>query len=329
MAESKQNMHMEQQYKYQRLIDFLNMPQFHGEQKDKANKPYIEHLIRVSFYATQLSRNRYGLINNIDITVQDKSAKQEQKRIMEELIVATALLHDFFEDCGEQHKPIINMFLKGWLSDHQYANDVLLAMDILNKHTTNEDVINKNGYLARFNKEKTERKLADQLALVVKMADTLDNMNFYRLLNSKSKFKSLFVTDSKSEKKKIITQLDFNKLTQPEQIDFLEKNVDKNNKYRKNLEKYWGNWGFLSNIYTGNQGSIPLQQTMKNGNLNDWKTTKLFNNIQIQYAILNIDITSYEFIGKDIKNWQKVGNWQCSKKYKQRSRQRSSYNSLK
>lgn len=324
---------MGQQYKYQRLIDFLNMPQFHGEQKDKANKPYIEHLIRVAFYATKLSRNRYGLINNIDISVaiadQDKSAKQKQKRILEELIVATALLHDFFEDCGEQHKPIINMFLKGWLSDHQYANDVLLAMDILNKHTTNENVINKNGYLARFDKDKSERKLADQLALVVKMADTLDNMNFYRLLNSKSKFKSLFVTDNKLDKKKIITQSDFNKLTQQEQIDFLEKNVDKNNKYRKNLEKYWENWGFLSNIYTENQGSMNSTTTIENGNIDNKKMTKLFNYINIQYAILNIDITSYELIGKDIKNWQKVGNWQCSKKYKQRSKPSSSYNGFK
>jgi len=163
------------------LVELLESKNFHGKQKDLNGFPYINHLLRVNLYVNMFLNN----LSKHDEQCADLNFRNK--------ISTVALLHDVLEDCDDWNKnktysqTNLEQFLKDYLLansqfNQQDVDDVLAACQKLNKN----NFADKQEYLN--NLLSTEGSATvNKMALLVKMADTLDNMNFFRMLQPNSK----------------------------------------------------------------------------------------------------------------------------------------------
>ena len=163
------------------LVELLESKNFHGKQKDLNGFPYINHLLRVNLYVNMFLNN----LSKHDEQCADLNFRNK--------ISTVALLHDVLEDCDDwnKNKTYSQTHLEQFLKDYLLANskfnqqdvdDILAICQKLNKNNFTD----KQKYLD--NLLSTEGSATvNKMALLVKMADTLDNMNFFRMLQPNSK----------------------------------------------------------------------------------------------------------------------------------------------
>ena len=163
------------------LVELLESKNFHGKQKDLNGFPYINHLSRVNLYVNMFLNN----LSKHDEQCSDQNFRNK--------ISTVALLHDVLEDCDDWNpnktysQTNLEQFLKDYLLvnsqfNQQDVDEILASCQKLNKN----NFADKQEYLD--NLLNTEGKYTiNKMALLVKMADTLDNMNFFRMLQSNSK----------------------------------------------------------------------------------------------------------------------------------------------
>lgn len=169
-------------------LDFVSHSNTHGKQKDIAKQPYINHLLRVRMFAakmlkTLLANEKISKDNNGDFVFN---------------VLQTAMLHDVLEDC-DVSKISNNQELQTYWK--KIPDNVMQAMQRLNKN----NYPSKNEYIKNIlsidtplhsiinsGSNQQTMDIVPYIALVVKMADTLDNMNIFRLTNSIHTFAKLF-----------------------------------------------------------------------------------------------------------------------------------------
>lgn len=163
------------------LVELLESKNFHGKQKDLNGFPYINHLLRVNLYTNMFLNN----LSKYDERCADLNFRSK--------VSTVALLHDVLEDCDDWNKNKtysqnnLEQFLKDYLLansqfNQQDVDDILATCQKLNKNNFTD----KQEYLD--NLLSTEgAATVNKMALLVKMADTLDNMNFFRMLQPNSK----------------------------------------------------------------------------------------------------------------------------------------------
>ena len=163
------------------LVELLESKNFHGKQKDLNGFPYINHLLRVNLYANMFLNN----LSKYDEQCADLNFRSK--------VSTVALLHDVLEDCDDWNKyktySQINLeqFLKDYLLvnsqfNQQDVDDILATCQKLNKNNFTD----KQEYLDNLLSTNGSTTV-NKMALLVKMADTLDNMNFFRMLQPNSK----------------------------------------------------------------------------------------------------------------------------------------------
>lgn len=163
------------------LVELLESKNFHGKQKDLNGFPYINHLLRVNLYANMFLNN----LSKYDEQCADLNFRSK--------VSTVALLHDVLEDCDDWNKNKtysqnnLEQFLKDYLLansqfNQQDVDDILATCQKLNKNNFTD----KQEYLDNLLTVSNTNDI-DKMALLVKMADTLDNMNFFRMLQPNSK----------------------------------------------------------------------------------------------------------------------------------------------
>lgn len=163
------------------LVELLESKNFHGKQKDLNGFPYINHLLRVNLYV------------NMFLNSLSKHDKQCADLNFRNKISTVALLHDVLEDCDDwnKNKTYSQTNLEQLLKDYLLANsqfnqqdvdDILATCQKLNKN----NFADKQEYLDNLLSTDSSATV-NKMALLVKMADTLDNMNFFRMLQPNSK----------------------------------------------------------------------------------------------------------------------------------------------
>ena len=163
------------------LVELLESKNFHGKQKDLNGFPYINHLLRVNLYVNMFLNN----LSKHDEQCADLNFRNK--------IATVALLHDVLEDCDDWNKnktysqTNLEQFLKDYLLANSQFNqhdvdDILATCQKLNKNNFTD----KQEYLDNLLTISNTNDI-DKMALLVKMADTLDNMNFFRMLQPNSK----------------------------------------------------------------------------------------------------------------------------------------------
>lgn len=166
------------------LVELLEAKNFHGKQKDLNGFPYINHLLRVNLYVNMFLNGLSKYDEQcIDLNFRNK-------------ISTVALLHDVLEDCDDWNKNKtysqnnLEQFLKDYLLtkftnsqfNQQDVDDILATCQKLNKN----NFADKQEYLDNLLSTDSSATV-NKMALLVKMADTLDNMNFFRMLQPNSK----------------------------------------------------------------------------------------------------------------------------------------------
>ena len=163
------------------LVELLESKNFHGKQKDLNGFPYINHLLRVNLYV------------NMFLNSLSKHDEQCTDLNFRNKISTVALLHDVLEDCDDWNKnktysqTNLEQFLKDYLLENSQFNqqdvdDILATCQKLNKN----NFADKQEYLDNLLTVSNTNDI-DKMALLIKMADTLDNMNFFRMLQPNSK----------------------------------------------------------------------------------------------------------------------------------------------
>lgn len=163
------------------LVELLESKNFHGKQKDLNGFPYINHLLRVNLYANMFLNN----LSKYDEQCADLNFRSK--------VSTVALLHDVLEDCDDWNKNKtysqnnLEQFLKDYLLaksqfNQQDVDDILATCQKLNKNNFTD----KQEYLDNLLSADGSTAV-NKMALLVKMADTLDNMNFFRMLQPNSK----------------------------------------------------------------------------------------------------------------------------------------------
>lgn len=163
------------------LVELLESKNFHGKQKDLNGFPYINHLLRVNLYANMFLNN----LSKYDEQCADLNFRSK--------VSTVALLHDVLEDCDDWNKnktysqTNLEQFLKDYLLaksqfNQQDVDDILATCQKLNKNNFTD----KQEYLDNLLSTDSSATV-NKMALLVKMADTLDNMNFFRMLQPNSK----------------------------------------------------------------------------------------------------------------------------------------------
>lgn len=163
------------------LVELLESKNFHGKQKDLNGFPYMNHLLRVNLYANMCLNN----LSKYDEQCADLNFRSK--------VSTVALLHDVLEDCDDWNKnktysqTNLEQFLKDYLLansqfNQQDVDDILATCQKLNKNNFTD----KQEYLDNLLTVSNTNDI-DKMALLVKMADTLDNMNFFRMLQPNSK----------------------------------------------------------------------------------------------------------------------------------------------
>ena len=163
------------------LVELLESKNFHGTQKDLNGFPYINHLLRVNLYVNMFLNN----LSKHDEQCADLNFRNK--------ISTVALLHDVLEDCDDwnKNKTYLQTNLEQFLKDYLLANSQFNQQDVDEIIATCQK-LNKNNFTDK--QEYLDNLLTvsntndiDKMALLVKMADTLDNMNFFRMLQPNSK----------------------------------------------------------------------------------------------------------------------------------------------
>lgn len=163
------------------LVELLESKNFHGKQKDLNGFPYINHLLRVNLYVNMFLNS----FSKYDEQCADLNFRNK--------ISTVALLHDVLEDCDDWNKnktysqTNLEQFLKDYLLansqfNQQDVDDILATCQKLNKN----NFADKQEYLDNLLTVSNTNDI-NKMALLVKMADTLDNMNFFRMLQPNSK----------------------------------------------------------------------------------------------------------------------------------------------
>lgn len=169
-------------------LDFVSHPNTHGKQKDIAKQPYMNHLLRVRMFAAKMLRN---------LLANEKLSKEHDSEFTYN-VLQTAMLHDVLEDC-DVSKIANNQELQTYWKN--IPDNVMQAMQQLNKNNyPSKDeyikhILSINAPLHSIinsGSNQTTMDIVPYIALTVKMADTLDNMNIFRLTNSIHTFAKLF-----------------------------------------------------------------------------------------------------------------------------------------
>lgn len=150
----------------------------HYGQKDLAGDDYIEHLVRV-------------MNNTLNVTsfLENKFSNNEKLKFLEnkDNLFIIALLHDIYED----HSDKVSL---DFLSN-EFSNEVMENIKLLSKNTIKrKNKVAKNGFLfsehevfyysnivKNYFYNSFSNNLNSKYALIVKMSDLLDNMNYNRL----------------------------------------------------------------------------------------------------------------------------------------------------
>ena len=253
-------------------LDFVSHTNTHGKQKDIAKQPYINHLLRVRMFAAKMLRNLFA---------NEKISKDNDGEFTSN-VLQTAMLHDVLEDY-DVSKIANNQDLKTYWK--KIPDNVMQAMQRLNKNNyPSKDEYIKNilsidtplHSIINSGSNQTTMDIVPYIALIVKMADTLDNMNIFRLTNSIHTFaklfshhienycESVFASDSNNNSKADINheaiQLafdEFNALSNDKKSDFIIHQLT--NEYTQGnafaiktinrLNDYWHNWQNYVNTY--------------------------------------------------------------------------------
>ena len=231
------------------LVELLESKNFHGKQKDLNGFPYINHLLRVNLYVNMFLNN----LSKHDEQCADLNFRNK--------IATVALLHDVLEDCDDWNKnktysqTNLEQFLKDYLLANSQFNqhdvdDILATCQKLNKNNFTD----KQEYLDNLLTISNTNDI-DKMALLVKMADTLDNINFFRMLqlNSKSLSKlnlsdvndlPTIISDFKPFLSKLSTKLD-NEIKNNNN-EYAKKTVKRLQNYLSNYELY--RYNFIVNF---------------------------------------------------------------------------------
>lgn len=218
------------------LVELLESKNFHGKQKDLNGFPYINHLLRVNLYVNMFLNN----LSKHDEQCFDQNFRNK--------ISAVALLHDVLEDCDDWNKnktysqTNLEQFLKDYLLANSQFNqhdvdDILATCQKLNKNNFTD----KQEYLDNLLTISNTNDI-DKMALLVKMADTLDNMNFFRMLQLNSKSLSKLNLSDINSLPTIISEF---KLFISKISEKLDNEISNNNEYAKKTVKRLNN--YLSN----------------------------------------------------------------------------------
>lgn len=229
------------------LVELLESKNFHGKQKDLNGFPYINHLLRVNLYV------------NMFLNSLSKHDEQCADLNFRNKISTVALLHDVLEDCDDWNKnkkysqTNLEQFLKDYLLansqfNQQDVDDILATCQKLNKN----NFADKQEYLD--NLLSTEGSATvNKMALLVKMADTLDNMNFFRMLQPNSKSLSKLNLTDMDDLPTIIS--DFKPFLS-KLAGKLDDEIGNNNEYAtktvKRLKNYLSNYELYRYHFIGN-----------------------------------------------------------------------------
>lgn len=229
------------------LIELLESKNFHGKQKDLNGFPYINHLLRVNLYVNMFLNN----LSKYDEQCADLNFRSK--------VSTVALLHDVLEDCDDWNKnktysqTNLEQFLKDYLLaksqfNQQDVDDILATCQKLNKNNFSD----KQGYLD--NLLSTEGSaIINKMALLIKMADTLDNMNFFRMLQPNSKSLSKLNLTDMDDLPTIIS--DFKPFLS-KLAGKLDREIGNNNEYAvktvKRLKNYLSNYELYRYNFIGN-----------------------------------------------------------------------------
>ena len=229
------------------LVELLESKNFHGKQKDLNGFPYINHLLRVNLYANMF-------LNNLS-----KYDEQCSHPNFRNKISTVALLHDVLEDCDDWNKnktysqTNLEQFLKDYLLansqfNQQDVDDILATCQKLNKNNFTD----KQEYLDNLLSTDGSTTV-NKMALLVKMADTLDNMNFFRMLQLNSKSLSKLNLTDMDDLPTIIGEFKpfLSKLAEK-----LDDEIGNNNEYVvktvKRLKNYLSNYELYRYHFIGN-----------------------------------------------------------------------------
>ena len=280
----------------------LEVAKLHKEQTDLTKEPYIYHLLRVEHFSSII-------INNInkhpDFNINDN---------LKEMVRITSLLHDSIEDCAhlmddidEHLKRII--YKNTNIKDDHDINIIIQSIKLLTKDENDKE--NYIAHLLKLNEYKNNSNinpfddLSLKIAIIVKYADTLDNMNYVRL-SKINKFKHLDIHYDSS-----------NRHESQKYIELFENELLKNDnvKYLNRLEKYIHNLEILDkafkfvllesfqnhNYYNeiseliNNPSQIEKSSIFKHIYSNIFTSVKLdiFKNKDNQFLLKNNDISVY------------------------------------
>lgn len=229
------------------LVELLESKNFHGKQKDLNGFPYINHLLRVNLYANMFLNN----LSKYDEQCADLNFRSK--------VSIVALLHDVLEDCDDWNKnktysqTNLEQFLKDYLLaksqfNQQDVDDILATCQKLNKNNFTD----KQEYLDNLLTVSNTNDI-DKMALLVKMADTLDNMNFFRMLQPNSKSLSKLNLTDMDDLPTIIGEFKpfLSKLAEK-----LDDEIGNNNEYAvktvKRLKNYLSNYELYRYHFIGN-----------------------------------------------------------------------------
>ena len=280
-------------------LDFVSHKNTHGKQKDIAKQPYINHLLRVRMFAAKMLRN---------LLANEKLSKKHNSEFTSN-VLQTAILHDVLEDC-DVSKISNNQELQTYWKN--IPDNVMRAMQRLNKNNyPSKDEYVKNilsidtplHSIMNSSSNQETMDIVPYIVLVVKMADTLDNMNIFRLTNSIHTFAKLFshhienynvsvlASDSKSNSKSDVNhetiQLvfdEFNALSNDKKLDFIIHQLT--NEYNQGnafaiktinrLNDYWHNWQKYVNTY---------YSSFNNNNISITARSKLVDNLSVTDSV--------------------------------------------
>lgn len=229
------------------LVELLESKNFHGKQKDLNGFPYINHLLRVNLYANMFLNN----LSKYDEQCADLNFRSK--------VSTVALLHDVLEDCDDWNKnktysqTNLEQFLKDYLLaksqfNQQDVDDILATCQKLNKNNFTD----KQEYLDNLLSTNGSTTV-NKMALLVKMADTLDNMNFFRMLQPNSKSLSKLNLTDMDDLPTIIGEFKpfLSKLAEK-----LDDEIGNNNEYAvktvKRLKNYLSNYELYRYHFIGN-----------------------------------------------------------------------------
>lgn len=253
-------------------LDFVSHPKIHGKQKDIAKQPYIYHLLRVRMFAAKIIRS---LLANEKISKQDDVGRLFINNILE-----TAMLHDVLEDCDLSNIQTNEALQEYW---ETIPSNVMKAMQCLNKNNySNKEEYIKNIISIKspysnidtlLNKQSSAIKtnishddIVPYIVLIVKMADTLDNMNIFRLTNSFDTFHKMFPTYiqncstsalNNNKDDALLAFEEFKTLSNDKKMDFVINQLTHEYKNENSfiiktinrLNNYWTNWDKYSDCY--------------------------------------------------------------------------------